>query len=289
METYQYQLKDGSLNFDQGVEILRKKFPNRVFVGYPEITYSQKEIENILSELIQKGISVSYLKANRGEYLSYLMKAEYKKRYPDYYDFNFHEKTFEHFIAHQLLNLKKEDNFIDIAAEGSPHAEIFNRITGCNGYMQDIMFEPGLHDNRIGSDVAEIPMNDMFFQGALAACSIEHFENDKDIQCIKELSRILDMGGRIVIVPLYVHKAPFCITDPRYSIPSNVNFDDNINIHCVKNWGNRHGRFYSPETLFRRIIKPYNNKMSFKAYYIENIKEVHESIYCRFALLGKRI
>ncbi len=285
---YNYRSRSKFASFEKQVKILKKKVKNNIFIGWPNITYSKKENDGLIEHIRRHMDIVVPLTVDIDEFHAYLEKINYQEKYPHYYSFNFHEKTFEHFVAFKLLDLKKEDRFIDIAAEYSPHSEEFSRLTGCSGYKQDIMFKPGIHDRQIGGDASGIPVDDHFFQGALAACSIEHFEKDADIRFMKEITRVLSTGGKVVIIPLYLHEKPFCVTDPRYSLPGKVRFDPNIDIHCVKEYQNRHGRFYSPQTLFERLITPNLERMNFTVYFIENFKEIHDSIYCRFVLLGEK-
>ncbi|MCK5057142.1 MAG: methyltransferase domain-containing protein [Candidatus Aminicenantes bacterium] len=287
---YRYRSKDNFANFAKQTEILKERLKNKneVFTGWPGIIYSEKENKALITQLEKKKITALSYKVGKNEYEHFLSEINYKKKYPRYYSFNFPEKTLEHFVAFKLLNLKKGDKFIDIAAEQSPHSREFSRLTGCIGYRQDIMFRPGIHGRKIGGNAAEIPVADNFFQGALAACSIEHFEKDSDSEFMREMSRVLTKGGKCVIIPLYLHKNPFCVADPRYSIPGGVKFDPGIDVHCVREFQNRHGRYYSPDTLYQRLIEPNKSRMNFTIYYIENFKEIDESNYCRFALVGEK-
>ena len=143
------------------------------------------------------------------------------------------------------------------------------------------MFEPGIHENRIGSDASNIPV-------PVATCSIEHFENDLDIGLMKEMERVLARHGKCIVVPLYLYHKPSCQTDPQYSIPGDVTYDGDVDIYCAKDWGNRHGRFYSVKTLIERLIKP-NQKMKFEIYMLKNPEVIDRSVYCRFFLSGERI
>lgn len=286
---YEYQSKDSDATFDSQVKALKKRVKNRVLTGWPSIKYSEEENRRLIQALNKQIKPVVNFKIDLAEYRRFIERVGYETRYPDYYSFNFPEKTLEHFIAYKLLNLKKGDRFIDIAAEHSPHNEAFSRLTGCIGYKQDIMFPPGIEENRIGGDASALPVENNFFQAALAACSLEHFEREADIRFMKEMSRVLSPGGKIVIIPLYLHSRPFYVTDPRYSVPGRVRFESGIDIHCVEEYRNRHGRFYSPETLFKRLIRPNRNRLDFTVYYIENFRAVDESVYCRFALVGEKI
>ncbi len=286
---YIYQYRDNSVSFEEQMERLKTKLMDKhsVFTGWPVITYSERENKKLI-HLLEDKVRVQVFKVDKNDYENFLKEIDFKEKYPHYYHFIYYEKTLEHYIAFKLLDLKKGDRFVDIAAENSPHSEEFSRITGCIGYRQDIMFRPGIHDKKIGGDASAVPVPDNFFQAALAACSIEHFEKDSDSKFIHEMTRVLSKGGKVVIIPLYLHKKAFCATDPRYSIPGSVEFDPGIDVHCVKEFKNRHGRFYSPTTLYARLIAPNLQRMDFTIYYIENFREIDESVYCRFALVGEK-
>jgi len=150
------------------------------------------------------------------------------------------------------------------------------------------MYEPGIHGSKIGGNAANLPFSDSSFKAAIATCSIEHFKNDLDILFMKEMERILARGGKIVVAPLYLHFESCCQTDPKYAILGNVSFDDDATIYCANGWGNRHARFYSPQSLLKRLIKP-NKKMKFVVYVLENLDKIDPSVYCKFILIGTRI
>ncbi len=289
-KNYDYRGRSDSLDFDEGVEILKQKYPNRIIKGKPETNASPGGYSYLIDRLEKGGVPVQTIQASKAEYSAYLEAVGYRKKYPRYFANHFEEKTFEHFMAFELLkdNLGKGRNFVDIAAAASPHSKIFARLTGCNGFRQDIRFRRGKWLGRIGGDAGDMPVTDRFFHAALAACSLEHFEEDSDIRTMKELNRVLAVGGKVVILPLYLHTTPITLTDPRFSVPGNVPFDADVDIYCIDGWGNRHGRFYSPETLVERLVKPNRGGMSFKVYFIENYHEIHKSIYCRFALVGEK-
>jgi hypothetical protein len=287
---YNYQSKNTRndiLSFEKGLAFLKEKYGDRVSVGWPETIFSENEKADLIGKL-EKLVPIRGFKVNKDEYFQYIEDVDYRRKFRKYFPGNFNEKTLEHFIALKLLKLEKGQNFIDIAAATSPHYKIFSRLTGCKGYRHDIRFRKGFHGKKIGSDVSNIPVKGDLFHAALAACSIEHFEKDVDMDFMKEMARILTIGGIIVVIPLYLHKKEFCVTDPKLSAPGKVLFDPGVAIHCVKGWSNRHGRFYSPQTLVDRLINPNRHRLNFTLYTIENFKDIRSSVYCRFALVGQK-
>ncbi len=64
-------------------------------------------------------------------------------------------------------------------------------------------------------------------------------------------------------------------------------FDEDAYIYCAEGWGNRHGRFYSPQSLYERLIRP-NRNIDFKVYLLETPEEIDSSVYCRYVLVGTK-
>lgn len=283
---YEYQLKDENLDFEKGVGILKQNLKNKVIIGAINNT-EPDNVKSVCNELKKIGIPVESFRVDKNAFLEYMNKGQYKVKYPEYYKDNSYEKTLEHFLCFKMINLKKGDRFVDIASEYSPAGEIFQNLSNCSSYSQDIMYKPGIHENKIGSNASNIPVPDNFFNAAVAICSMEHFENNSDIKFMKEMERVLMKNGKIVIVPLYLHTTYSCQTDPQYSIPGNVSFDENADIYCAEGWENRYGRFYSPSSLYERLIKP-NKNINFKVYLLENPEEIDSSIYCRYVLVGTK-
>ena len=283
---YQYQLKDENLSFEQAVDILKRNIKNKIEIGGIN-NQSPDCIKAVFDQLVELKIPVSKIEVDKVEYDEYVHKAGYKSQYPAYYSDNFPEKSLEHFLCYKFLELKPGQVFVDLASEHSPVPEIFNRLTGCNSYSQDIMYPVGIAGKQIGGDAADMPVKDEFFDAAIATCSIEHFENQSDIRLMKELSRTLKKYGKFIIVPLYFYSEPACQTDPVYSVAGNVCFDEGTTIYCAENWGNRHGRFYSPQTLMDRLIRE-NPELSFNVYFIKNPEIISGGVYCRYMLIGEK-
>lgn len=281
--TYDYRRKDKNLSFSDAVDQLRRADIAARVVPYINHQHPDR-VRCIKDELTQMGIAVEPLTLDKNEYERYLSTAEYGE---EYYSDNFIEKSLEHFICIKLLSLTSKSTFIDIASEHSPLCGIIRATTGCKGFMQDIMYPLGINGDRIGGDAAALPVNDGYFTAATATCSLEHFEGDADIRFMKEMARVLQHKGKVVVVPLYMYPTACYVTDPTMSAQGDIPFDEPV--LCIEGWGNRHARFYSSKTLYERIIKP-NPTLNFTVYALENPEAFADPIkcYCRFILLGEK-
>lgn len=249
------------------------------------VNYKPDSFERIIAGLQQFGYEVQSYKLDVDAYQAYFKEADYLSQYPTYYDFLLPEKSLEHYIAAQFLQLQPDDVYIDIANEGSPTPEIYHRLFGCKTYRQDIRFPPGINNDMIGGDAGNMDVLPDGFASKMALhCSFEHFEGDSDINFIQEAGRILRPGGAVCIVPLYLFDKYAIQTAPSISVPQKVQFEEDAIICCDENWKNRHGRFYDPAHLFERVHKHLKG-LTMTIYKITNAKEVDPNCYVEFTAL----
>ena len=166
------------------------------------------------------GISVRDYFIDVESYRDYVKRASYHELYPNYYVGNFPEKSLEHYIAAELLDLNPKDTYIDIASEHSPVPEIYRRVFGVKAYRQDLAYAPGLRGDTIGSNAADMPVPNGFATKLALHCSFEHFEGDSDVRFLKEAARVLRPQGAACIVPLYMAERYSVMTDPESLGPS---------------------------------------------------------------------
>jgi hypothetical protein len=100
--------------------------------------------------------------------------------------------------------------------------------------------------------------------------SFEHFEDDSDIRFIREAQRVLTVGGKLAIIPLFFEE--------KYQIEHDSGWvDENGKKHL---WGEgaRFTRLYDADQFNKRIIR---NSTAFKTqfYLIENIQELGPGCY----------
>jgi SAM-dependent methyltransferase len=251
------------------------------------IALSPTVIEEILRQLAAFDFDVRKHSIDVATYHSYLRRAGYADRYPEYYSFNIQEKSLEHFIAATLLDLNPDDTYIDIASEGSPVPEIYERLYGCKTYRQDLAYPAGLSGDTIGGDAAAMPIPADFASKLGLHCSFEHFEGDADMRFAREIQRVLRPGGALCIVPLYLYEVYAIQTDPNVSAPAGVEFEDDSVLFLDPTWQNRHGRFYDAAHLARRV-RDLLPGLTMTVHHITNPEEVDPSCYVRFAALIQR-
>jgi SAM-dependent methyltransferase len=284
MKKYIYR-PNRKMTFEKSVRQLEKQGTHKIVKGAVDNT-SPPVVKHILEQA--RELHIQDLAVDIPAYEQYVAAAGYADRYPGYYAGNLFEKSLEHFVALQLLDIRPEEVFIDLASEHSPVPEIFSRMANARAYGQDIMYPAGIHGNRIGGDACSMPVPDGFAHKAALTCSLEHFEQDADTRLFFELARVLRPGGRVVVVPFYLFTEPAVQTDPAVSVPAGVTFDRDAAVFCAQGWGNRHGRFYSPVSFQQRITDPLADKFRFDVVHLVNAHAVDPSVYARFAFVAQR-
>lgn len=244
----------------------------------------------IINELRKNGFNTIDFKINVVAYKQYISNAEYHK-FPDYCNGGkarkLFEKSLEHYLAAKLLDLSKEDIYIDIASANSPTPVIYHKLFGCKVYQQDLMYSEGLHGNIIGGDAGNMPVKDGFATKMALHCSFEHFEQDSDISFIKEASRVLRKGGKLCILPLYFFNNYVIQTDPSSFPKGDVSFESDAILYCAKGSGERHSRFYDVSHFITRIRNNLNG-LKLTVYFIQNGKEVDSTCYIKFIALFEK-
>jgi SAM-dependent methyltransferase len=283
---YIYQPAVEPISFGDGMRALADR-GYTVTAGPVDIT-APETVARIRDLARQQGVTIEDYEIDPEGFRRYFSSAGYETAYADYYRANQIEKALEHYIALELLRPTRGDVFIDIASEHSPLADIASRLTSMRAFSQDIMYEDGVRGNRIGGDASAMPVADGFASKACLTCSLEHFEGDADTRLFRELARVLRPGGAVCVVPFYIAPEAASQTDPTISVPAGVSFDPGVPVFCAQGWGNRHGRFYSPESFVNRIVQPAGAEFSFRLFCLTNAATVDPSVYARFAFLATR-
>ena len=266
------------MTYEQAVAVLADRGYDVRLGGVEDL--DEARLDALCGELARHGVDVQDYFADIDEYSRYVERAAYLSRHRGYYGATLPEKTFEHFLGYAHLALTPQEVFVDIASEQSPTPEIYGRLSGATCYAQDIQYPPGLSGNRIGGDACALPVPDQFATAATLTCSLEHFEGDADTRLFAEIARILKPGGKLIVAPLYMSPIDAVQTDPLYSAASDVRFDNAAVVYCAEGWRNRHGRFYSPDSLLRRVIAPHGG-LAFTIFRLRNRADLPAGIYLR--------
>ena len=203
------------------------------------------------------------------------------------------EKCLEHYLTYKTLKISKDDIYIDIAAAGSPWAEILNVQGGVKSYRLDLSYPDGIKGINIGADAGNTKLPDNFASVLSLQCAYECLMGDADVLFIKEASRILNEKGRFAIIPLYLKHTYINVTSP-YCDQQKIIIDP----EAKKVWrDDEHkvpfSRHYSPESFAERIYSRIPEGMEGKILYFKKLGEVMrhypgQRIYCFFIFLCEK-
>jgi SAM-dependent methyltransferase len=253
--------------------------------GWPAA--GERAADAVQAALEAAGVPVIPWRVDVAEYHDFVRRADYA-RFPDYYAWQgppFIEKSLEHYLAARLLDLRPRAVYVDVASDTSPAPEIYGRLYGVTAYRQDLKYPPGVTNDRIGGDAAAMPVGAGFADALALHCSFEHFEGDADMHFIRECARTLRPGGRVCIVPLYLHAHAAVLSDPgalRWN--EHPTFDAGATVYSVRGWGERHGRLYDADALQSRILASLG-PLQATVYRVTNLADVAPSAHLNFALI----
>jgi SAM-dependent methyltransferase len=255
-----------------------------------DVPINRKVNNYVAAELIRNELDLINLTIDVNDYRQWKSKAEYQKFWLYYLKFavmgrNLPEKSLEHYLAAKLLDFSEKDVYIDVGSSGSPTAEIYQKMYGCETYMQDLVFPQGMNGKLIGGDAGNMPVEDGFASKIALHCSFEHFEGDSDTAFIKEAGRVLRSGGNLCILPLYFFTRYAIQTDPTVLPRGTKQFENDALLFCSRsNWRNRQRRFYDVSHFISRII---NNMdcLRLTLFMVQNEKQIDPSCYVKFIAL----
>ncbi|MDF5715137.1 MAG: methyltransferase domain-containing protein, partial [Rhizonema sp. NSF051] len=174
-----------------------------------------------------------------------------------------YSKTLEYLTSMTLLELKAGDKILDAA--GGEKAEYLKVLMAAydfkfTAYCQDSLLDGKSVDGvtYIGGSIDNIPLPDESLDGISCHHSFEHFRGDLDIKFIQEAVRLLRVGGKLAIVPLFIANEYAEIWNikkiHKYDPEKALTIYDST--ASFAGWGPYEGfaRTYSPTALKTRII-----------------------------------
>ena len=191
------------------------------------------------------------------------------------------QKFLEYYISYKYLDLNSSDTYIDIAAQDCPFAFFVREKFECKVYRQDLYYiKKGIHGDDIGGDASNMPLKDETISKMSLHNSFEHFEGNSDIRFIQESQRVLTVGGKLVIVPVFF--------EDKYRVEKKSGWVDEKGKKHLWGAGARFSRLYDVEQFNKRIIQ---NSPFFKAqyYFIENLQEISQDCYGPLFVIFEKI
>jgi hypothetical protein len=200
------------------------------------------------------------------------------------------EKILEHYIAYDLLNLRSYSSsniYVDVAACGSPWAKILRDKLSIRSYAIDLAYpktEYLKYDYYKVENAVSTSFTNSEVRGMSLQCAFEMFNGHDDIGLIKEASRILEPGGKLIISPLYMHTHYCFYSSPDFFGKGYADKDgkeyirmDSRNIPA--------SRKYDVVKLAERILSKVDELgMKHKLHVLRNGKELSDEVYCHFIL-----
>lgn len=200
------------------------------------------------------------------------------------------EKLLEHWISCErlsLMNYGKEDIFVDVAAASSPWVQALRERKGLKTFAIDLDEVDPAYRNlpyyRI-ENATKTSFQNASVSGAALHCAYEMFMGEDDTRFINEAARILKPGGKIIILPLYMHTHYCAYATPEYygkgySDPAAKEY---VRLDCS---GVPSSRKYDAAKLKQRILDPIVAAgMRYRLLALRNKSMFGENIYCHFIL-----
>ena len=250
--------------------------------------------DNVLEE--NRGHRIVRFDRNSTEFWVWIKKCDLQEfqrySYP-------HKKALEFFFSTQLLEIKNEDIVLDAAGGKSDYLITVNnfvhpsklilqdhiypvrmpRLSSEDGIKSKFYSEEGInapfeHSNgvynntkekngilTIGGDVTEILLPEKSVDKISCHHAFEHFQENKDYLFVKEVSRLLKIGGKAVIIPLFISTSHI----ESWNTKKAEQFDKDAQLLIDETaslpGGDTDGHFariYSPEALRIRILDRLN-------------------------------
>lgn len=268
-------------------------FPNyhqgkRIEKGHISLEHLQNpELDIKLSEALETvGAEIKPYHIDVAAYRNYLTETAYPESYygggldPKQ---NFTEKTLEHFVSLDFMNLNADSRFVDIAACTSPFSGIIKKRFGVQeSYQQDLVYPKGLNDGKIGGYGHELPFEANSVDAVTLHCSLEHFEGISDTEFFKTMDRVLKPGGRVIVLPFYLASRYVIHVDPVFNAirRHRPQLDEKAELRYC-NWYQFFSRHYDPNALKTRILDHCPN-LDLSIHRVENYKSVDPACYLRF-------
>lgn len=223
----------------------------------PELSFS--DLDKIEGKLREKGYLTKISLINENDFLRFERQLNFGGEYHAEINNRYRRKILEYYYAYNFLcldNASTSYTYIDVGASGSPFAEWLRNNKKIRAFAVDLKhFRRSDLDYYIEADATHLPFEDETVDGISMQSSFECFcGNDIETKLIIEYARVLKKGGRIIILPLYMHNIFLSSLSPNFYGMGNV---DEGAVECIRidcGRGLQFARFYDIEALDQRVI-----------------------------------
>ncbi|MDX2478963.1 MAG: hypothetical protein QNK24_01350 [Desulfuromusa sp.] len=199
------------------------------------------------------------------------------------------EKLLEHWIAAEVLDLfkyGKDDIYVDVAACGSPWAQVLRARHGIQSFAIDleVPYSFSTLDFYIKENATRTHFADASVRGLSLQCAFEMFLDSDDIELVPEIKRILIPGGKAIILPLYMHTHYCAYSTPEFFAKgySDIGAVEYVQLGA---WGVPSSRKYDAVSLKERLLDIIEREgLEYTILVLRNKAEFGSEIHCHFIL-----
>ena len=150
-------------------------------------------------------VKVSTLNFTSAEYHDWVHRAlpEWKDNFSDI-DY---KKMLEFFFSYKILEPAETDVFLDLAGGAYsyiPSLSVKEKIIHDQHTPEHLRALFGDDVRFLSSDAGDIELPSSSVDKISSHHAFEHFEGDSDIECIREIQRLLSKGGKCCLVPIFL-------------------------------------------------------------------------------------
>jgi hypothetical protein len=264
------------------------EFRTRKAPEYP--SPGEQDLKSIEAELSGLGVVVEDYRVNIEAFWSFMDSAPFPTSYAGGPEGGvWEEKHMEHFIALQLLDIdsyRADDIYVDVAACNSPWARHLREAHGTNAYAVDLAIDAAYAELPYyrRENATHMDFEDNSIRGMSLHCAFEMFMGEDDTRLMQETARTLQPGGRLLILPLYMHTHYCSYATPEYW---GKGYADPAATEYVRRRyrGIPSSRKYDAAMLKRRVLDPaIHHGLRYRLLALRNKAEAGRNIYCHFIL-----
>jgi len=207
-----------------------------------------------IDELKKRGLQIEVVNYDSESFNKFKDKFLKYEKLPD-------KKMLEFFTTYNLLGIQRGDKLLDAAAGNSIYVKVIQDFNFITTYITDHIFKSTFFDDKrntyiVAGDISSLSIPDESIDKISCHHAFEHFQEQKDVEFIKECWRVLAPRGCVVIAPIFMaDRYVEC-----WNIDKNTLFDSSATLIIDKSASlpgadddGHFARIYSSDSLNERI------------------------------------